>query len=161
MNNLVIIAAVGRNGELGYKGGLCWRIGEDLRSFRDITMGHYVVMGRRTYQGMPKLAGRKYIVISEESDDTPDVRFFTSIKDFLSFAKKTDEIIYVIGGGMIYTQLLPYCDEMILTEINAECKQADVYFPRFDKTQWKIERQESKTNDDISYKRVWYKRGSR
>ena len=140
MKNLVIIVAVGRNLEIGANNDLLWRFREDLQNFRDVTMGHYVVMGLNTYRSMPpSLEGRKYIVISESKVDDEAVMTFGDLDAFLDFARGTGETIFVIGGGMIYSQLIGHCNKMILTEIDAEAPDAHVFFPNFDRAQWRIE----------------------
>jgi len=157
MKNLVTIAAVGKNREIGHSNDLIWRFKEDLQYFRDATMGHYIVMGQRTYHSLPPtLVGRKYIVISET--DVEDVMTFNNLDAFLDFARGTEDLIWVIGGGMIYSQLLPHCDKMILTEIDAVA-DADVFFPKFDRSEWNVEVGDLKTSPEgIKYRRNIYKR---
>ena len=157
MENLVLIVAIGKNNEIGYNNDLIWRFKEDLQYFRNATMGHYIVMGLRTYHSLPpSLEGRKYIVISETKIKDENVITFDSLDKFLDFAKGTKDLIWVVGGGMIYTQLLPHCDKMILTEID-ETAKADVFFPKFDRTEWTIEIGELQTSPDgVQYKRNIY-----
>lgn len=160
MDNLIIISAVGKNRELGYNNDLIWRIKEDLTFFRDTTMGHYIVMGLRTYHSLPPtLAGRKYIVISDTRIQNTNVLTFGNIETFLKFAQNVNEVIFVIGGGMIYKQLLPYCGKMFLTHIDATEPKADVFFPEFDKNDWNIEFGCVQTSPDgITYQRDTYRR---
>ena len=159
MKNLIIIAAIGRKRELGINNDLIWRFKEDLAFFRDTTMGHYIFMGRKTYESMPKnLERRKYLVISRELEGAKDLRTFSDVDSFLQFAKETDEDIYVIGGGMVYSMLLPCTDKMILTEIDAECEMADVFFPKFNKEDWTVDKGEKQTDGDVSYRRNIYTR---
>lgn len=160
MDNLVIISAIGKNRELGYNNDLIWRIKEDLRFFRDTTMGHFIVMGQKTYKSLPPtLIGRKYIIISETNIYAPNVLTFGNIETFLKFAQNTKDIIYVVGGGMIYKQLLQYCCKMILTEIDATASAADVFFPKFDKNDWEVEiGAAQKSPDGIPYQRNVYRR---
>ncbi|MCL2229405.1 MAG: dihydrofolate reductase [Firmicutes bacterium] len=161
--NLSMIAAVGKNHELGLCGDLVWRINEDLQFFRKTTLGHYIVMGRRTYDSLPPtLKDRRYLVIASENDFVPrtdDVVVFKTLDAFLSFAKTVAEEIFVIGGGMIYTALLPYSNKMILTEINDTNDRADVFFPKFDKSQWVSEKiLDTQSDDGIKYSRKIYTR---
>jgi dihydrofolate reductase len=162
MKNLIVVAAVGKNLELGCANDLIWKFKEDLTFFRTATMGHYVVMGLRTYHSLPpSLPGRRYIVISETPINDPAVLNFSSLEKFLGFAKNCNEDIWVIGGGMIYTQLLPHADKMILTEIDAAA-QAEVFFPKFDKNDWHVENGEVMTSETgIKYRRNTYTRKSR
>ena len=164
---LTIIAAVGRNGELGRGGDLIWRIAEDLAFFRKTTQGHYIVMGRKTYDSMPKnLPDRRYLVISRTTP-LPSLappqggEWFSSVDEFLAFAHRADEEIFVVGGGTIYTQLLPHCDKLILTEIDDECTEADAYFPKFDKSAWRVGARDTLSAGGLKYQRVVYERKSR
>ena len=164
MKNLVIIAAIGKNRELGVNNDLIWEIPEDLQFFRATTLGHFIVMGQKTYDSMPKnLPNRKYIVISHQPElmdrsQTENLIVFSSIPEFLKFAKAVEETIYVIGGGMIYSQLIEHSHKMILTEINAEFSDAQVYFPQFDKEDWQIQEIPVSTEGNIDYKRNIYTR---
>jgi dihydrofolate reductase len=138
-HNLVIIATVGRNREIGCDGKLLWRFKEDMQYFRNVTMGHYVMMGRKTFDSMPKdLDGRKYLVLSRKLQSSTNVKTFAGVDDFLQFANQTDEDIYIIGGGELYTVLLQCADKMILTEVDAVADHADVFFPKFDKSNWSV-----------------------
>jgi dihydrofolate reductase len=160
MKNLSIVAAVGKNNELGCANDLIWRIREDLQFFRTATMGHYVVMGLRTYHSLPpSLPGRRYIVISETPIKDPAVLTFSNLESFIQFTQNCNEHIWVIGGGMIYTQLLPYSGKMVLTEIDAEAPNADVYFPRFDKSEWEVQLGEEQVSEaGVRYRRNTYAR---
>ena len=160
MKNLIIIAAIGKHRELGRNNDLVWRIPEDLTYFRNTTMGHYIFMGRKTYESMPKnLLNRRYLVISRELKNGDNVKTFADVDTFLEFAKKTEEDIYIIGGGQVYSMLLPCVDKMVLTEIDAEEPNADVFFPRFDKDEWESEKIfKGTTEDGIVYRRRVYTR---
>lgn len=131
-----MIAAVGRNLELGKNNDLIWHFKEDMKFFKDTTMGHTVVMGRKTFESLPKaLPGRKNIVISSNSEyQAPGATVVTSVDEALRIAD--NEEIFVIGGGKIYSEFLPYADNLYLTEIDAECPDADTYFPQFNKADY-------------------------
>lgn len=123
-----IIAAVGRNREIGKKGGLIWRLSGDMKYFKDTTLGHTVVMGRKTYESIPGgkgLPGRKNVVLSRKNGD---------VKQIIDELLKSPEEVFVIGGGSVYEMLLPFSDRLYLTEIDAEDKEADTFFPEFDKS---------------------------
>jgi len=153
MNNLRLIAAIGKNNELGKNNDLIWRVREDLQFFKQTTMGSYIVMGKNTYHSMPpSLLGRTYLVISEAPVN--GIKTFGSINEFLKFAEEINETIWVVGGGMIYTQLLPHCSEMVLTEIDDTCSGADVFFPQFEKADWNTEIMSTHE----TYRRVRYTR---
>ena len=149
-----MIAAVGRGNELGFKGDLVWRLPEDLKRFKEVTTGHTVLMGYKTFVSLPKLLpGRKHIVLTNNVDDVaieaekkgcatlprPEVVGVTELFEFIDKYKGTDEELFIIGGGSVYKQVLPYADKLYLTEIAADFPEADVYFPEFDKSDFKKE----------------------
>ena len=168
LSNLTSIACIGNNFELGKGSDLVWWIPEDLKSFKDLTMGKYVLMGEKTYHTLPpKLEGRRYLVLSHDlkDGDISNAKIFNSLEQFIEFARnveKQGEEICVIGGGMIYKLLLPYVFRMILTEVDGMCDDATIFYPEFDKDEWSVESSESfvgtdkHTGEELSYKRVVY-----
>ena len=132
-----MIASVGKNMELGKDNKLLWHISEDMKFFKKMTMGHVVVMGKNTYYSLPSkgLPGREMIVISSGQIDG-NVKVIHSIDDIIDKYKNSNEEIFIIGGASIYRQFLEYADFVYLTEVNKECKDADVYFPIIDKNKW-------------------------
>ncbi len=125
-----IIAAVGKNREIGKRGGLIWRLPGDLKYFKEKTMGKTVLMGRKTYESIPGgkgLAGRKNVVLSRKNGDAEAI-----IRELAC----SNEEIFVIGGGSIYEKMLPFCQRLYLTEIDASDAGADTFFPEFDKTKY-------------------------
>ena len=131
-----LIAAVGKNWELGKKGGLVFHIKEDMQFFKDTTTGHKVVMGRKTWDSLPgKLPNRKNIVLTTRELEGPD-KVVHDMKEFIEKNKDTDEEIFVIGGGSMYMEFLPVASKIYLTEVDAEDKDVDTYFPEFDKTKY-------------------------
>ena len=133
-----MIAAVGKNLELGKNNDLIWHFKEDMKFFKEITMGHPVIMGRKTFESLPKaLPGRKNIVISANPEYKADgAEVVTSVEEAIKLAETEDTDAFVIGGGRIYTEFLPYADNLYLTEINAECPDADTFFPDFNKSDY-------------------------
>jgi dihydrofolate reductase len=156
----IIIAAVGRNRELGKRGGLVFRLPGDLKFFKETTFGAKVFMGRKTYESLPKkLPGRKHLVLSGSDFATDaDVEIVKDLAKFIDVNKDTDEAIFVIGGGSVYAQMLPYAKKMYLTEVDGEDKDADVFFPEFDKSEWPSEMIGQGENYDIAYRHILYKR---
>lgn len=154
----IIIAAVGKNLELGKNGGLIWSLPNDLKFFKEKTTGKKVFMGLNTFRSLPKkLPNREHYVLTDvkfESDD--DINQVFNLEEFIKQNKDTKEEIFVIGGGMVYRQMLPYSKKMYLTEIDAICNDAQVYFPNFDRTEF--ERNELYKNSDngINYTHVEY-----
>lgn len=162
MPNLITIACVGANREIGNNNDLIWKFHEDLQTFKQITMGSPMVMGLNTYRSLPGiLPGRQHLVISDQPfDHPPEVLAFGSIPDFLAHFKAQYKDIFVIGGGMIYRQLLPHSDKLILTEVDATCPDAVIFFPEFDKNEWIVEKSEDfiDPKSKIKYTRNFYKR---
>lgn len=136
--SISMIAAVGKNLELGKNNDLIWHFKEDMKFFKETTMGHPVIMGRKTFESLPKaLPGRKNIVISTNPEYKADgAEVVTSVEESIKLAETEDTDAFVIGGGRIYTEFLPYADNLYLTEINAECPDADTYFPDFNKSDY-------------------------
>lgn len=153
-----IIAAIGRNRELGRGNQLIWHIKEDLNNFKNITMGKYIIMGKNTYESLPKhLEGRKYIVLSSSLSNIENGLLFKDFNKLLEFVKDLDEEVMVIGGASIYKLFLPYASRLYLTLIDSEAK-ADVYFPEFDKNDYKCNVVSSNEVDGLKYSFVIYER---
>ena len=156
--NLVIIAAIGKNNELGKDNKLIWHLPGDLKFFKEKTIGKNIVMGRKTFESLPKmLPNRHHIVITTGNIDNSEVEVYHSIEDFLKDYSYSGET-YVIGGASIYDSLIDYVDMMYLTEISKECLEADSYFPDFDREGWRSEVIGNNTENGISYEHVLYKR---
>lgn len=153
---LSLIAAIGENGELGYKGDLCFHIREDMKFFRNTTMGHKVLMGRKTWESLPTggLPGRENIVVSRNEMRGVDW-VVNDLEWFLKENANTEEEIFVIGGGMIYATALPYAKQLYLTEVEAVA-EADTFFPDFDRTKYTREVIREGEEDGLKYKIVKY-----
>jgi dihydrofolate reductase len=130
-----IVAAVARGGVIGRDNAIPWRIPEDARRFRETTMGHPVVMGRRTWDSLPDrfrpLPGRRNIVVTRNAGWRAEgAERAASLDDALRLANGAPQV-YVIGGAEIYAAALPLADDLLLTEIDADV-EGDVVFPTFD-----------------------------
>ena len=157
---LSIIACVGENLELGKNNDLIFHIKEDMQYFKEITLNHIVVMGRKTFESLPGiLKDRKNVVITRSKDITfhDDVEVFRSIEEFLEQYKDYQGEIFVIGGASIYRQFLLYCDKIYLTEVHKSI-EADVYFPEFDKDLYEKEIVKSGESKTLKYDFVVYRR---
>lgn len=152
-----IIAAVGKNYELGKNNSLMWSLKEDMKFFRTTTSGHTVVMGRLTYESIGRpLPKRRNIVITSQSGDYPDgVELAGSLAEALDMC---DHDCFVIGGGSVYKQCLDHADEIYLTEIDKAFPDADVYFPQFDKSVWQSQVLGEVSEDGTDYRFVKYTR---
>jgi len=156
LSNLTMIAAIGANNELGKANDLCWRIREDLQTFKTLTMGKFILMGENTYHSLPPkgLPGRKYLVLSPTLE-IENGQVFRSLDEFLNFAKDCKEEIVIAGGGMVYKLMLPHASKMVLTEIDDTDDEATVFFPEFG-TEWRVHESESLQENDLTYSRVTY-----
>ena len=153
-----IIAAVGRNLELGRGNDLIWHFKEDMKFFKETTMGSSVIMGRKTFESLPKaLPERKNIVITNNNSYSAEGAVTVySVDEAIKSADSQE--VFVIGGGKIYEQLLPVADKLYLTEIEAECPDADTYFPSFNKEEYTREVIASYQADGISFSHICYTR---
>lgn len=158
--SLSLIAAIGKNNELGKNNDLIWHLPNDLKFFKETTTGKTVVMGENTFKSLPKmLPNRKHIVLSiDENFNHENVEIFRSINDFLKKYKDCTDEIFIIGGASIYKQFIDLVDTMYLTEIDAECNDASVYFPKFDKLMWNREELLKNSDNGINYVHVKYTR---
>lgn len=153
--NLGIIVAMGNNREIGYQQNLIWKIKEDLKFFKNITMNSYIILGRNTYESMPKnLNGRKYIILTKDNKLIADEQkiICNSIDEILSLVyKENNSKFWVIGGGVVYKEFLPFVNVMHITHIDATYQNADTFFPYFDLNDW-VNQSEIKCNEDnINY----------
>lgn len=153
-----IVAAVGKNNELGRGNDLIWHIKEDLKNFKDLTMGKYIVMGKNTYESLPRhLEGRKYVVLSSSLDNIDNGILFKDFDKLLEFVNNLDEEVMIIGGARIYKLFLPYATKLYLTEIDSE-EKADVYFPEFNKEVYTRNVVSSNEVNGLKYSFVIYER---
>ena len=152
-----IIAALGvKTRAIGKAGGLLWKIPGDLLRFKALTMGHPIIMGRRTYESIGRaLPDRTNIVISRSSTFAPLGGLTAkSLEEALEISRKSagSEEIFIIGGGEIYTQALPATDRLYLTLVDSE-EEGDTFFPEYPYFQ-KIISEETFTNNHPPYKYV-------
>ncbi|HAX94315.1 MAG TPA: dihydrofolate reductase [Bacteroidales bacterium] len=157
-----IIAAVSDDWGIGKGNGLLWHLPEDLKRFKQLTLGKCVIMGKRTWESLPlrPLPGRYNIVITDVPGECIDCSMTAySIEDAVSKCDKSQEI-FVIGGGSVYRQFMPVADRLYITHVHRKA-EADVWFPRIDMRKWKvIDKQECISQDEkeIPYSYVIYGR---
>ncbi len=135
---LSLIVAVAANGVIGRDNGLPWRLSEDLKRFKRLTMGHHLIVGRKTWESIGRpLPGREMIVLSRSHLELPEgVRRAASLRDALGVAQERGEQeTFVAGGAAVYDLALPLADRIYWTEVQAEV-DGDVRFPPFEKQQW-------------------------
>lgn len=139
---LTIIANVTRDWAIGLRGRLLYPIKADLQRFKELTMGHPILMGRRTFESLPKgaLPGRRNLVLSHQSLTAPGIEVYSSIEKALAACQ--GEEIFVIGGAEVYQQTIALAQRILLTEVDAEASEADAFFPslagwrRVAQTEW-------------------------
>ena len=137
---VVFVVAVARNGVIGASGGLPWRISSDLKRFKALTLGKPVIMGRKTWESLPRkpLPGRTNIVVTRQRDyQAPGAIVVATTTEAVSRAAalNPDEIA-VIGGGEIFTQLMPFANRLYLSEIDLDAP-GDTVFPALDPKEWR------------------------
>jgi dihydrofolate reductase len=131
-----LIAAIGKNRELGKGNELIFKIPEDMKFFREVTRGHAVIMGRKTYESIGHaLPNRTNIVITHDSNfmtHDSNIKVAHSIEEALEFGKTVEKSeLFVIGGAQIYALAMPYADKLYLTLVDSEVKDADAFFPDY------------------------------
>ncbi|MEI3791621.1 MULTISPECIES: dihydrofolate reductase [unclassified Chryseobacterium] len=133
-----IVVAMGEKNEIGFENKLLWHLPKDLKHFKDITSGHPVIMGRKTYESIGKpLPNRTNIVISRKKNWFQEgILIVGSIKEAVKFAKKIDEEVFIIGGGNIYEQTIEIVDKLEVTLVKADL-DADTFFPKINPKVWK------------------------
>ena len=139
-NELAMIAAVGPDLELGHKGDLIWHIPADLRNFKRLTSGHPVIMGRKTWESLPKrpLPGRLNIVLSRSIKSLEGATVASSLEEALKACER-EEMPYVIGGADVYEAMLPMATRLFITSVDGPVPQdVDVRFPEF-RQDWRLE----------------------
>lgn len=135
---LSCVIAFGKNRGLGFGNKLPWHLPDDLKNFKEITRGHTVIMGRKTYDSMGRLLPeRKNIIITrDKSYEVPGATIVHSVEEAIEECKDEEES-FIIGGGEILKLALPYLNRMYLTHVEAEVP-ADSFFPEFNIKDWKV-----------------------
>lgn len=136
---ITMIAAAGENNELGKDNGLVWHLPADFKRFKQLTTGHNIIMGRRTFDSFDKLLpNRKHIVITRNKDYKKEGAVVVhSMEEALKLCKEDAEP-FIIGGGEIYTMGLPFADKIELTRVHGTFNDADTFFPEFSTDQWEL-----------------------
>ena len=155
---ITIIAAVAKNGAIGYENKLLYWLPNDLKRFKALTTGHTIIMGRHTFESLPNgaLPNRRNVVVSRTRCEMRDARcevrenttleYFGSLEEALEHTSH-DEEVFVIGGASVYEQSMAMADRLCLTEIDDVPKDADAFFPDYSKG-WKVVRKEAHPKDE-------------
>ena len=147
-----IIAAVAKNRAIGYKNKLLYWLPNDLKRFKALTTGHTIIMGRKTFESLPKgaLPNRRNVVLSRSEKEFPGCEVFPSLKEALKHCQP-DEDIFIIGGASVYSQAMTIADRLCLTEIDDTPTEADAFFPPYD--DWNVaEREEHDVDEKHAYR---------
>jgi len=156
---IYLVAAVARNGVIGADGKLPWHLPEDLRHFKKLTLGHPVIMGRRTWSSLPRaLPGRENIVLTRSANrDIPGASVANSLAAAIALCAG-EPVVFVIGGAGIFADAMSVADGIVLTEIERDY-EGDVYFPAWDKSAWKETQRERHTSaEGVPFSFVLYER---
>ena len=156
---VTLIAAASENNALGKDNKLIWHLSKDLQHFKTLTNGHAVIMGRKTFESMPRaLPNRTNIIITRQSDyQAENITVCSSLSEALTIAKD-DPRPFIIGGGEIYSQLIDSCDELLVTKIHREI-DGDAFFPMIDLSVWSLVDQSEKLNEnDIEFSYLTYRK---
>ena len=145
---ITLIAAAGLQNELGKDNELLWHLPNDFKHFKTLTAGHYIVMGRKTFESLPGLLpNRTHVVISRQIGFSPEGVLVADSLDAAMSLIPSGEDAYVIGGGEIYKQALPIAHRIELTRVKAQL-QADTFFPEIDPAEWPLVHEECHAADE-------------
>jgi dihydrofolate reductase len=161
MSCVSVIAAVADNNAIGLDNGLPWHLPEDLKHFRSLTMGHHIIMGRKTYESLGRLLpGRTTVIVTRQTDYCiAGALVAGSLEEAVSLCDNDDEV-FVIGGAELYKLALPTADKLYLTEVGGEFA-ADTFFPKYDKAAWReVARERLVSEGGLAFSFVVYERQS-
>ncbi|MDD6783444.1 MAG: dihydrofolate reductase [Bacteroidaceae bacterium] len=146
---LAIIVCVAKNNAIGLNGGMIYHQRADLKRFKDLTTGHTVVMGRLTFESLPKgaLPNRRNIVLTRGDRSFPNTEVFPSLQEALKHCGE-EEKVFVIGGSSVYGESLPLADELYLTLVDDIPAEADTFFPQINFEEWEETFRESHPADE-------------
>ena len=150
MSKVSIIAAIDQHMAIGFQNKLLFWLPNDLKRFKALTTGNTIIMGRKTFESLPKgaLPNRRNVVLSSNpATECPGAEVFPSLEAALQSCKE-EEHVYIIGGVSIYRQALPFADELCLTEIDSTAPEADVYFPEVSPEMWQEKSRETHPADE-------------
>ncbi len=158
---IIIAAAVARNGVIGVENGLPWRLKADLQHFRALTMGHPILMGRKTWESLGRpLPGRRNLVVTRDPQFHAEGAEVFHDPEAAIAAAADAQRLFVIGGAQLYASLLPRADRLELTEVRADVS-GDAHFPPFDRADFIEERRDPRTADadnEFDFDFVQYRR---
>lgn len=144
----IMIAAAAENNALGKDNEMIWHLPDDFKRFKQLTTGHHIIMGRKTFESFPKpLPNRTHIIITRQKDYNPENCIVVgSMKEALEKTPENEDA-FIIGGGEIYNLGLPFADKIELTKVHADF-EADAFFPEINPEEWKLENEEFHPKDE-------------
>ena len=159
---LSIISAINKNNGIGFKNELLYWLPNDLKRFKSLTTGHTIIMGRKTFESLPKgaLPNRRNIVLTSQDLQFESAETFHTLEEALKACKEEEEV-FVIGGASVYTEAMPIADKLYITEVEDAEKPADVFFPEIAADTWQEKSRECHSTDEkhlYSYSFVNYER---
>lgn len=161
--NISIIVAIAQNRAIGFENKLLYWLPNDLKRFKSLTTGHTIIMGRRTFESLPKgaLPNRRNIVLTRQDIEFPGAERYASLEAALSRCKDEEEV-FIIGGASVYQEALPLADKLYITHIEDTPSEADAFFPEITPALWKETGRETHPTDEkhlypysfVDYQRV-------
>jgi dihydrofolate reductase len=145
---IILIAAISKNNEIGKNNQLLWHLPNDFKRFKTLTTGHYIIMGRKTFESFPKpLPNRTHIIISRQKNyAVENCIVVSSLEEAIKVCPKNEDI-YIIGGGEIYKQSIDFADKLEITVVDHNF-EADTFFPEIDENKWKVDFEEFHPKDE-------------
>jgi len=136
---LTLIAAAAENNALGKDNQMIWHLPDDFKRFKQLTTGHYIIMGRKTFESFPKaLPNRTHVIITRQKEYTAEECIVVNSLEEAIKVCPQDEEVFVIGGGEIYKQSIEVADKIELTRVYGTSPDADAFFPEIDLSKWKM-----------------------
>jgi len=136
---LTLIAAAAENNALGKDNQMIWHLPDDFKRFKQLTTGHYIIMGRKTFESFPKaLPNRTHVIITRQNEYTAEGCIVVNSLEEAIRVCPQDEEVFVIGGGEIYKQSIEVADKIELTRVYGTSPDADAFFPKIDPSKWKM-----------------------
>ena len=147
--SISIIVAIAENHAIGFENKLLYWLPNDLKRFKSLTTGHTIIMGRKTFESLPKgaLPNRRNIVLSRQDIEFPGAERFGSLEDALAQCQP-DEEVFIIGGASVYQEAMPLAHKLYITHIEDTPQQADAFFPAIDPSVWEETNSDSHSTDE-------------
>lgn len=146
---LISIAAIAENNGIGKNNDLVWHLPDDFKRFKSLTSGHYIIMGRKTFESFPKpLPNRTHVIITRQENYQAEGQLIVnSLNEAIAAVPKNEEKAFIIGGGEIYKQAMSRVDILEITHVHTSV-EADTFFPEIDKNKWKVTTEEFHPEDN-------------